>query len=100
MSKFWFVQYDYVQNVVEKRAPHRANHLAYAGKYRDDGRLVIGGAFNPPESAGLVFKTNDKKEVEDFVKNDPYVLNGIVEKFHIKEWNIVVSSIDDSNLKL
>lgn len=40
----WFlVFYDYVENAVEKRAPFRAEHLALANKYKQEGHLMHGG---------------------------------------------------------
>ena len=35
--------YDYVENAVERRAPFREEHLAWARAWKDDGRLVMAG---------------------------------------------------------
>jgi hypothetical protein len=40
----------------------------------------------------LVFRTEHKKVVEDFVSKDPYVSRGLVTKSEIKEWNVVVGT--------
>lgn len=45
--------------------------------FRFQGKLLLGGAFDPPTGAAIVFKAT-KEEVEAFVKDDPYVQNGLV----------------------
>jgi uncharacterized protein YciI len=87
------LQYNYIPNVVEKRAPFRPAHLEFVTKYTENGSLVLGGAFaNPVDGAAIIFKNVTKDVVEDFAKNDPYVVNGIVSKYVIREWTVVVSS--------
>lgn len=86
--------YDYVENVVEKRAPHRAEHLRLAGEARDRGELLLGGAYaDPVDGAALVFKCEDPKVVETFVEGDPYVTNGIVTSWRIRPWTVVAGTL-------
>jgi len=69
---------DYVENVVERRAPFREAHLALGKGYVERGELVLGGAFDAPvDGAAMVFKTEDKAKVEEFVSQDPYVKNTV-----------------------
>ena len=46
--------YDYVENAVEKRAPYRADHLAHARAWKEDGRIVMAGALGDPPHGGAV----------------------------------------------
>jgi uncharacterized protein YciI len=83
--------YDYVEDVVKRRAPYRADHLALAKHWKADGRIVLGGALGtPPTGALLVFAVDDPAEVEAFVAVDPYVLNGIVTAHRVVPWTIAV----------
>lgn len=85
--------YDYVPDVLEKRAPHRAEHLARANAERAAGRLVLAGAFDPPtDGALLIFKAESAAEVEAFVRDDPYVKNGVVTGWRVKPWTVVVGA--------
>ncbi|HET7752522.1 MAG TPA: YciI-like protein [Anaeromyxobacteraceae bacterium] len=85
--------YDYVPDVLEKRAPHRAEHLARANAERAAGRLVLAGAFDPPTDGALfVFKAESAAEVEAFVRDDPYVKNGVVTGWRVKPWTVVVGA--------
>jgi uncharacterized protein YciI len=82
--------YDYVENAVERRAPHRADHLELVGQWKADGRLVSGGALGqPPTAAMLVFGVDDPAEVEAFVAVDPYVAGGVVTGHRIVPWTVV-----------
>jgi uncharacterized protein YciI len=84
------VIYEFVRDILEKRAPHRAAHLAMLSEARASGLLMQGGAFDPPEAGLIVFNSDDVPAVEAFVKKDPYVANGLVTDYHIRKWNVVV----------
>jgi uncharacterized protein YciI len=83
--------YDYVENVAERRAPYRADHLALIGQWKADGKVTSGGALGqPPTGALIVFDVEDPAEVEAFVAVDPYALNGIVTAHRVVPWTVVV----------
>ena len=87
--------YDYVENVLEKRAPFRPDHLKHITTYVDDGRCKLGGAFadNNVDGALIVFQCDDISEVEDFAKRDPYVLNGLVTNYKVRPWTVVAGDL-------
>jgi hypothetical protein len=71
--------YDYVDNMLERRAPHRPAHLERINQWRDDGKIVLSGAIgDPPHGALIVFDVEDPAEVEQFAAEDPYVLAELV----------------------
>ena len=82
--------YDYVEDVVEKRAPFRDEHLALARQWRDEGRLKLGGAIGDPPHGGVLVFTADA-DPEAFARADPYVREGIVTGYRVEPWNVVVS---------
>jgi len=101
--KLYIVQYEYVENVLEKRAPYREAHLAHAGKQLQNGNLILGGALDhPPTGALLIFRNLKPDEIEPFIKQDPYVINGIVTKYTIKPYIAVVGdlSLKDDLIKI
>jgi len=90
---YFLLFYDYVENIIERRAPHREAHLALVGGYVDRGELILGGAFaDPVDGAVIVFKVEDKSKIEAFVEKDPYVANGLVTGWRIREWTVVVGT--------
>lgn len=71
--------YEYVEGIVDKRAPHREAHLARINAWRDDGKLLLAGAIGkPPHGAALIFDVENDAEVERFAAEDPYVLAELV----------------------
>lgn len=82
----------YVENAVERRAPYREAHLAYLRKLKDAGKVVMAGAFaDPVDAALIIYQAANKEEVEEMLKNDPYMQNGLWPRVTIREWNVVVS---------
>jgi uncharacterized protein YciI len=88
---YFILFYEYVEDILERRAPFRSAHLAGAQAAYDRGELVMAGALaDPVDRALLVFKVNDPQVVEAFVRADPYVLNGLVTAWQIRPWTVVI----------
>lgn len=83
--------YDVVDDYVERRAPFRATHIALARDAIARGELVLGGALaNPADGVVLLFKGDSPKAAEAFAEADPYVKNGLVTRWRVREWTTVV----------
>jgi uncharacterized protein YciI len=83
--------YDLVDDYLERRGELRDDHLALARAAAERGELALAGAFtDPADSALLVWSTEDRTVVEQFVAADPYVVNGLVTSWRIRTWNVVV----------
>ena len=88
---YYLLLYDVVENYVEKRKPLREAHLDCAQKALARGELVLAGAFTDPvDGAALVFRGEDPSVAERFARNDPYVVNGLVERWRVRAWNVVI----------
>ena len=84
---------DYVPDILEKRDPYRADHLAGAKAQHDAGKCVIAGALQDPVDKGVfVFKDCDEAYVKAFVESDAYYKNGLVTGYAIRPWMIVVGA--------
>ena len=87
----WLLFYDYVEGMLERRAPYREEHLAFAGAAHAQGTLAMAGALvDPLDGAVFVFRADDPAVVDGFVAADPYVRNGLVTAWRIRSWNVVV----------
>lgn len=88
--------YDYVDDYLERREPFRTAHLALADAAHRRNDLLLAGAFDgAPNGALLVFEVDDASIVEDFVRADPYVENGVVREWRIRRWTVVVGGPDE-----
>jgi uncharacterized protein YciI len=91
--------YDVADDYAEKRMPFRAAHIAYARKAVARGDLVLGGALaSPADGAVLVFRGSSPAVAEAFAAADPYVVNGVVRKWRVREWTTVVGALAESPL--
>lgn len=98
--KRWLLLYDVVDDYITRRAPLRDEHLQRARASVARGELQLAGAFgdgfdNPSpnvEGAALVFRSEDRTAAERFAREDPYVTNGLVTKWRVCEWMVVVEA--------
>ena len=91
--------YEVVDKYAERRTPFRAAHLAYAKQALERGELVLGGAFaNPVDGTVLLFKGSSPAVAEAFANNDPYVVNGLVTRWRVREWTTVVGELAENPL--
>ena len=83
--------YDVVDDYTSRRVAFRAAHLAYARAALERGELVLAGALaNPPDGAVLLFRGESPDAAERFAASDPYVTNGLVTLWRVREWSTVV----------
>lgn len=87
----YLLLYDVEDDYLEKRGPHRAEHLALAREAFNRGELVLGGALaDPADSVVIVFRGPGPEAAESFAKNDPYVKQGVVRSWRVRKWTTVI----------
>jgi uncharacterized protein YciI len=90
---YWLLMYDVVDDYLERRAPLRDEHLGLARAAHERGELAMAGALaNPPDGAVLVFRGPDATVAERFAEADPYVRNGLVTNWRVREWTVVIGA--------
>jgi uncharacterized protein YciI len=92
--KHFVLFYDYPGDFRDRRAPYRAMHLKHAKASVARDELQLGGAFaeDDPPLGLLLFKSESARVAEDFARADPYVLNGVVSSWRVREWITVVGA--------
>ena len=89
--KHFLLFYEGTPDYLERRPRYRAEHLAYAWAAADRGDLLAGGAYaDPVDGAVLLFVGEDRSVAERFAESDPYVTNGLVQRWQVREWTTVV----------
>ena len=89
---FYALFYDTVPDYVTRRAQFRREHLALAERAHREGKLLLAGALEPPDTALLVFRGDGPAVAEAFAQADPYVRNGLVTSWRVREWKVVVGA--------
>jgi len=83
--------YDVADGYAERRLGFREAHLAQARQSVARGELILGGVLtNPLDTAVLLFRGDSPAVAESFARTDPYVLNGLVARWYVREWTTVV----------
>jgi len=79
--------YDYSADYLEHRVQFRDEHLALAWAAQSKGILILAGVLaNPIDGAVFHFKADSAEAIEAFIHSDPYVQNGLVTGWRIREW--------------
>jgi uncharacterized protein YciI len=89
--KHFLLFYAAAPDYLARRGEHREAHLKLAWAAAERGELILGGALaDPVDGAVLLFKSETAATPEAFARADPYVANGLVERWHVREWVTVV----------
>jgi uncharacterized protein YciI len=87
----YLLLYDLAPDYMTSRGSLRRAHLEHAQRAVNRGALVLAGALaNPVDRAVLLFQGSSPAVAEAFAKEDPYVLNGLVTGWRVREWTTVV----------
>ena len=82
--------YDVIDDFINKRLPFRPDHVRGVRDAHARGELVMAGALGEPAGALLVFRAAVETVAEAFATNDPYVKQGLVTKWAVRPWAVVV----------
>lgn len=90
---YYALIYHLTDDYLERRPAFRAEHLQLAKDAEERGELVLGGAYSDPaDTALLVWRGEDASAAENFVANDPYVKNGLIERWEIRPYTVVIGT--------
>jgi uncharacterized protein YciI len=90
---YFVLTYETVDDYVNRRAPFRGAHLELAREFHARGELLLAGALaDPPDRALLIFRAPDRSAVEAFAQRDPYVRNGLIAKWDVRPWTVVIGN--------
>lgn len=80
------VFYEHADAPIEKFMEVFPRHQEVEDQFLKTGKVLGTGAFSiPGEGAMAIF--SDRDTAEEFVKQDPFVLEGLIAKVTIKDWN-------------
>ena len=94
---YFIMTYDLVDDYINRRPQYRDQHLRLAREAHERGELILAGALSEPaDRALLVFHVPQRSLVEEFAKNDPYVINGLVKRWEVRPWTVVIGEQMDA----
>jgi uncharacterized protein YciI len=89
--KYFALFYYVADDFVSRRSAYREEHLRLAREAHRRGELLLAGALtDPADRALLVFRAAERSAVEHFARNDPYVTSGLVTRWEVRPWAVVI----------
>ncbi len=89
--KHYLLSYAFVDDYAERRGAFRGVHLDLAWQAQARGELILAGALADPMDTGLLLFAGETPEAaEAFARTDPYVVNGLVKSWTVRQWVTVV----------
>lgn len=85
--------YDLAADYLDRRPEFREAHLGLARAAVERGELLLAGALDPADGAALLFQGEDASAAEAFARADPYVTEGLVQKWTVRRWTTVVGPL-------
>jgi uncharacterized protein len=87
MSMKYVLLYESADNVMEKAPLHFGAHSARGQAFHERGSLIAYGPFGDPQAQGSMAVFTSREAAEEFVREDPFVLNGVIRDWQIREWD-------------
>ncbi len=87
MAQLAVVLYESADDVMAKAPPVFPAHSARLDEFAARGVLVMVGAFGDPQAEGSMAVFTTREAAEQFVAGDPFVLEGVVASWQIRDWH-------------
>ncbi|MGD6805854.1 MAG: YciI family protein [Candidatus Bathyarchaeia archaeon] len=86
---FFITKFKSLDEVKAKFPEAITMHIQRTREFYKRGIILMAGAFadHPEEPVTTMAVLISRETAEEFVKGDPFVLNGMIEKCYIREWN-------------
>jgi uncharacterized protein YciI len=79
--------YDSADDVASKAPAQFPAHRARLDDFHARGTLLMVGTFGDPQNEGSMAVFTTREAAEEFAKGDPFVVNGVVRNWYVREWN-------------
>ncbi len=86
---FFDIDYPSIADAINDKPGAIATHKERSTDWHKNGKIVMAGAFRDTiegnlQTMGVLIY---REVAEEYAKGDPFVLNGKVKKWYIREWN-------------
>jgi uncharacterized protein YciI len=85
--KKYVMFYESAENVASRAPEHFPAHWARCEEFHTRGLLLMVGTFADPQTQGSMAIFTTREGAEEFAAGDPFVLNGVVARWEVREWN-------------
>ncbi len=82
------------EGALDRRMAVRPDHLENIKKVKERGSVICAGGMTSPEGrvigSFLVMEFATREMLDDYLKTEPYVVNGVWEKITVESCNVVI----------
>ena len=78
--------YEMAPDMMSGVSDHLSAHVGRWQGFAQRGELLMIGPFANAQEDGAMAIFATREAAEEFVRGDPFVLNGIVQKWYIRDW--------------
>jgi hypothetical protein len=82
--------YEPGDDVAATAPAHFPDHLARIHAFHERGAILMVGTFGDPQAEGSMAVFPTREDAQAFVDGDPFVANGVVRRWEIREWNEIL----------
>jgi uncharacterized protein len=79
--------YTPADDVLARAPAHFPAHLARLDEFEAAGTLLLVGTFGDPQAQGSMAIFTTREAAEAFVAGDPFVHEGVVRSYEIRDWD-------------
>ena len=89
MAMKYVLFYTSADDVLTKAPAHFPAHLSRLNEFHARGVLLGVGTFGDPQEEGSMAIFTTREAAEEFARDDPFVLGGVVAAWQVREWDEV-----------
>ena len=82
--------YESADDVLEMAPRHFPAHKERLDRFHGEGTLLLVGTFANPKEEGSMAIFTTREAAEEFANGDPFVQNGVVRSWYLREWNEIL----------
>lgn len=82
--------YESADDVASNAPAHFPAHKARLDEFHARGDLLLVGTFADPQKDGSMSVFRTREAAEEFAREDPFVLNGVVRDWRVLDWNEIL----------
>ena len=83
--------YESAEDVASRAPLYFPAHKSRLDDFHASGSLLMVGPFGDPQAEGSMAIFTARTAAEEFAAEDPFIINGVVRRWYIRDWNEVLT---------
>jgi uncharacterized protein len=83
----WVLFYESADDLDSRVPEHYPAHRKRVDAFHESGKLLAAGSFGDPQAEGAMCIFATLEDAEEFAREDPFVLGGVVRAWRVQRWD-------------